>query len=162
MGSPGSQMAGTWPLAVGEVGWEKKNCIQKFWERITHLRWSAKPLAFQWLVLQGHWSMASQGPRIDQCNPWKTIAKQLRWLHDHRAVIEKIKSPYQWLLETIAMASRNHCNGFPKPLQWLCETIAMEVKETTFSKSIAMALRNQQWLRKTSNGFAKPLPWPWP
>ena len=49
------------------------------------------------------------------------------------------ESCYQWLLETIAMASRNHCNGFPKPLQWLCETIAMEVKETTFSESIAMA-----------------------
>jgi len=80
---------------------------------------------------------------------------------------------------TLERPSRNNCdgfmtiaqslkksnlliNGYSKPLQWLCETIAMEVKETTFSKSIAMASRNQQWLRKTSNGFAKPLPWPWP
>ena len=33
--SPGSQMADTWPLATGEVGWEKKRCIWQFQESIT-------------------------------------------------------------------------------------------------------------------------------
>ena len=34
-GSPGSQLANTWPLATGEVGWEKKRCIWQFQESIT-------------------------------------------------------------------------------------------------------------------------------
>ena len=54
-------------------------------------------------------------PSRNNCNGFMTIARSLK---KSNLLINGYSKPLQWLRETIAMASQNHCNGFAKPLQW--------------------------------------------
>ena len=78
-------------------------------------------------------------PSRNNCDGFMTIARSLK---KSNLLINGYSKPLQWLRETIAMASQNHCNGFAKPLQW-------KWKKQLF-------LSQLQWLCETSNGFAKP------
>ena len=67
--SPGSQMAVTWPHAMGEVSWEKKRCSWQFWESISGPyplgKWLKKMGSFWGYVLL-FWGLdgGPQGPHI--------------------------------------------------------------------------------------------------